>query len=286
MLKAFHTRRELSICLFLIIVTLAVFWSVKDHDFINYDDDEYVIENIHVHSGLTMKSTVWAFTTFHASNWHPLTWISHMLDVQFYGLKPGGHHITNLVFHIINTLLLFLVLHRMTKALWQCAFVAAVFALHPLHVESVAWVAERKDVISAFFWMLTMGAYVYYVESPGLQRYLLAISFFALGLMAKPMLVTLPLVLLLLDYWPLRRLQLEASGTSNHADMRNSVNPKRKKRKAQKSSVRDASQEKSLRFAFQWASIRLLILEKVPFLFLSGISSLVTIYAQKKGGAL
>ena len=130
-----------------------------------------------------------------------------MLDCQLFGLKPGRHHLVNLFFHVANTLLLFLILHRMTKALWQSAFVAGLFALHPLHVESVAWVAERKDVLSTLFWMLTMGAYVYYVERPGYKRYLFVLVFFLLGLMSKPMLVTLPFVLLLLDYWPLKRLQ-------------------------------------------------------------------------------
>ncbi len=167
----------------------------------------YVTDNRHVQDGLTVEGILWAFTTGHAGYWHPLTWISHMVDVQLFGLQPGWHHLTNLLFHLASTLLLFLVLHRMTKALWQSAFVAALFALHPLHVESVAWVAERKDVLSTFFWMLTMGMYVSYVARPGLTRYLTLLLCFALGLMAKPMLVTLPFVLLLLDYWPLQRLE-------------------------------------------------------------------------------
>ena len=169
-----------------------------------------------------MEAIRWAFTTGHAGNWHPLTWISHMLDIQLFGLNPQGHHLMNLFFHIANTLLLFFVLHRMTKALWQSAFVAALFALHPLHVESVAWVAERKDVLSTFFWMLTMGAYCYYVERPGLRRYLPVLLLFALGLMAKPMLVTLPFVLLLLDYWPLRRFE---ENKSNHTILKKADNP-------------------------------------------------------------
>jgi hypothetical protein len=148
------------------------------------------------------------YRTKHASNWHPLTWLSHMLDMNLYGLNPGGHHLTNLFFHLANTLLLFWVLKWMTGALWRSGFVALLFALHPLHVESVAWVAERKDVLSTFFWMLTMGAYVHYVHQRSLKRYLLVFFFFTLGLMSKPMLVTLPFVLLLLDYWPLGRLQI------------------------------------------------------------------------------
>jgi Flp pilus assembly protein TadD len=200
-------RLQLLVCLFLIVPTVAVYWQIRSHDFLNYDDDSYVTENRHVQGGLTWKGITWAFTTTHASNWHPLTWLSHMLDCQLYGLNPKGHHLTNLLLHIANTLLLFLVLKRMTGALWRSAFVAGLFALHPLHVESVAWVAERKDVLSTFFWMTTMWAYVRYVECPRLGRYLLVLLLFSLGLMAKPMLITLPFVLLLIDYWPLSRFQ-------------------------------------------------------------------------------
>ena len=182
----------LAICISLAIVTIAVFWQVGNHEFISFDDNDYVTENRQVQDGITLKGIAWAFC-------------------QVFGLRPGRHHLVNLFFHVANTLLLFLILRRMTNALWQSAFVAAVFALHPLHVESVAWVAERKDVLSTFFWMLTMGAYVYYVERPGYKRYLLVFVFLVLGLMSKPMLVTLPFVLLLLDYWPLRRLQGEQS---------------------------------------------------------------------------
>src|SRR5208282_1193673 len=167
---------------------------------------QYVSENADVSGGLTWHGVWWAFTTGAAANWHPLTWLSHMLDVQLYGAAPGPHHLTNLLFHIANTLLLFGLLHRMTGALGRSAFVAGLFALHPLHVESVAWVAERKDVLSTLFWMLTLWAYVEYVRRPGLRRYGAVLLFFALGLMAKPMLVTLPFVLLLLDYWPLGRV--------------------------------------------------------------------------------
>ena len=195
------------ICLFLTLLTLTAFWQVNNCDFVTYDDPAYVTENIQIQNGITIEAIKWAFTTMHQFNWHPLTWISHELDVQLFGLKPGRHHLTNLLLHIANTLLLFFVLHRMTKASWQSGFVAALFAIHPLHVESVAWVAERKDVLSTFFWMLTMGTYVYYVERPQVQRYLAVVAFFALGLMAKPMLVTLPFVLLLLDYWPFDRFE-------------------------------------------------------------------------------
>jgi len=198
--------------MFLCLITLAVYCQVVNHEFIYYDDNVYVTENPYIKSGLTSENVVWSFTAKVLGNWHPLTLLSHMLDCQLYGLNSGRHHLTSVFFHIANTLLLFLVLRRMTDALWRSAFVAALFAIHPLHVESVAWVAERKDVLSTFFWMLTMWGYVRYVERPGVNRYLLVVLFFVLGLMAKPMLVTLPFVLLLLDYWPLKRFQFGQSG--------------------------------------------------------------------------
>ena len=208
----FYNRSDVLVWLFLIIATLTVYRQVLSHEFVNYDDLSYVSKNPHIQTGLTLEGIVWSFTSTRAGNWHPLTWLSHMLDIEFYGLNPGGHHFTNVLFHIANTLLLFLVFRRMTGDLWRSAFVAALFALHPLHVESVAWVAERKDVLSTFFWMLTMWSYVRYVEHPGGIRYLVVLLFFVLGLMAKPMLVTLPFVLLLLDYWPLCRFQSGQSG--------------------------------------------------------------------------
>ena len=199
--------RVLLFCLALAILTVIPFAPVKDNGFINLDDNRYVYENPHVQSGLNADSIKYAFS-FNVSNWHPLTWLSLMVDYSFFGLNPAGYHIVNLLFHVLNTLLLFLVLFRMTKSVWPCAFVAAVFAVHPLHVESVAWVAERKDVLSGLFWLLTMGAYAFYVERPGYRRFFLALLFFILGLMSKPMLVTLPFVLLLLDFWPLRRFDV------------------------------------------------------------------------------
>src|SRR4030042_2381349 len=179
------------ISLFLIIITFAAFEQVRSCAFINLDDNVYITDNRHIQDGLTLEGVTWAFKPIHAGHWHPLTWLSHMLDCQLYGLKPSGHHLTNLVFHIANTLLLFLVLRRMTGALWRSCFVAVLFALHPLRVESVAWVAERKDVLSTFFWMLTMWAYIRYVEQPKFHCSLLALLFLALGLMSKPTLVTL-----------------------------------------------------------------------------------------------
>lgn len=168
----------------------------------------YVTENYYVTNGLNIEGIAWSFTTGHWANWHPLTWLSHMLDCQLYGLNPGGHHVTSLLFHVANALLLYMVLMKMTGRCCRSAFVAALFALHPLHVESVAWVSERKDVLSTFFWILTMWFYLGYVGKSTLTRYLLLVLIFSLGLMAKPMLVTLPFVLLLLDLWPLERFHL------------------------------------------------------------------------------
>ena len=198
-----HTR--ILIGLLLIVATLAVFWQILDHESITYDDPEYVFDNPNVQQGFTPASIKWAFTSMYSSNWHPLTWLSHMLDYRLYGPDPAGHHATNLLLHLANVLLLFFVLSRMTGAVWRSALVAALFAIHPLHVESVAWIAERKDVLCAFFGMLTMWAYLRYTERPHLRRYFLVVLLFALGLMSKPMLVSLPLVLLLLDFWPLGR---------------------------------------------------------------------------------
>ncbi len=199
-------KTALWICLCTALLTFAVYGQVKDHPFIDFDDYEYITENPHVRSGLSIDNIVWAFTSYHSNNWHPITWISHMVDIQIFGLNPAGHHLVNVCFHILNTILLLLLLRRMTGDLWPSAFVAALFALHPLHVESVAWAAERKDVLSTFFWLLTTWMYVRYTETPDWKRYGLVILIFALGLMAKQMLVTLPFVLLLLDYWPLGRI--------------------------------------------------------------------------------
>jgi protein O-mannosyl-transferase len=196
----------LAVCGLLLLAVVLVFGQTLQHKFINYDDDEYVYANPQVAPGLTTHGIARAFTQACAGNWHPLTCLSHMLDCQLYGLQPWGHHLSNVLLHAASTILLFLVLRRMTGDLWPSAFVAALFAIHPLHVESVAWVAERKDVLSGLFFMLTLWAYVGYVRHPfSLARYLSVVALFALGLMAKPMLVTLPCVLLLLDYWPLGR---------------------------------------------------------------------------------
>jgi hypothetical protein len=276
-----------AIYLLLTVITLIAFWQLNQSDFINFDDPEYVTENVYIQHGITMEAMRWAFTTGYVANWHPLTWMSHMLDVQLFGLRPRWHHLTNLLFHIANTLLLFFVLHRMTKAVWKSAFVAALFALHPLHVESVAWVAERKDVLSTFFWMLTMGVYVHYAEHPRLRSYLPVITFFALGLMAKPMLVTLPFVLLLLDYWPLQHF--EVTCVQEFCTGVNKFVPANK-RNGKSTVVRTVQammkEQKPADHKYQWASIRPLLLEKTPLFGLAALSSIATFIAQQKGGAV
>ena len=199
------------ICVLLVGIVGIVFGQTVRHDFINYDDGAYVKGNVHVLSGLNWPDVKWAFTTGHTGYAHPVTWLTHQLDCQLYGTWAGGHHLTSVVIHSANSILLFLLLWRMTSALWPSAFVAALFAIHPLHVESVAWVAERKDVLSGLFFFLTLHAYVAYAAKPQLGRYLLTLGLFVLGILSKPMLVTVPCLLLLLDYWPLRRMTLSAS---------------------------------------------------------------------------
>src|SRR6266446_4706528 len=193
----------LGVCFVLMAITWLVFGQTLAHPSINLDDQEYVFENHQIVAGLTSNGVLWVFTHSHVGNWHPLTSISHMLDCQLFGLQAGWHHFTNVLLHTIAVILLFLVFREMTGAIWRSAFVAAVFAIHPLRVESVAWIAERKDVLSGVFFMLTVLAYVYYARLPRISRYLVVLLVFACGLMSKPMLVTLPFVLLLIDYWPL-----------------------------------------------------------------------------------
>ncbi len=293
------SHRALVVCLLLAAVTLAVFWPAVHHEFINYDDPDYVTENPHVQRGLTREGLAWAFGRIHGEGtyWHPLTWVSHMLDCQLFGLRPQGHHMTSVLFHTVNAVLVFLVFRSLTGAFWRCVLLATLFALHPLQVDSVAWVTERKNLLSAFFWLLTTWAYARYAEGGRLQAggwrleeagriqesgadathhvrppqfrdgerapratppasslqppaiYCLALFFFVLGLMCKPVLVTLPFVLLLLDYWPLRRLQLST------LDLRLST-------------------------------LRPLVLEKLPFFALAIASSLITIIAHRGVGTL
>jgi len=290
--KSAALRADWFIIPLLIAVTLAVFWPVQGHGFLAYDDDAYVYDNPHVNTGLTIANIRWALTAMEAYNWHPLTWISHMVDVQLYGLDPAGHHRTNLLLHLANIVLLFLVLRRMTRSAWRSALVAALFAVHPLHVESVAWVAERKDVLSTFFMLLTIQAYLRYIEAipyayvnglrsshsnlqagmeVGRQKtedrsqksevggrrsevgnsgairfkhYLPVVLLYSMGLMSKPMVISLPLLLLLLDYWPLGRMRTEGR------------------------------------------SLWKLVYEKLPLIILAGASGIITFVAQQSEGAM
>jgi regulator of sirC expression with transglutaminase-like and TPR domain len=242
-------RQKLIIYVVLATVTLAVYWQVSQFDFINLDDHIYVTLNRHIQSGITLDGFRWAFVTTYAEFWHPLTWLSLMFDYHVHGLNASGYHLTNLILHILSTLLLFWLFNRMTGAIWKSAFVAALFAFHPLHVESVAWVSERKDVLSGFFCMLTLCLYVYYTEKPAIKRYLLVLFSFAGALMSKPIVVTLPFVLLLLDYWPLGRWTKDVSPNRNNSTNR-------------------------------------LIGEKIPLIVLTVIVSIVTIGAQNNVGAV
>jgi hypothetical protein len=196
---------KLAICVALIAITFAIFGQTLSHGFLNYDDPDYVSGNPQIQTGLNWNSAVWAFTHIHSHNWHPLTTMSHMLDWRLFGAKAGGHHFVNVLIHSANALLLFILLLQLTARLWSSAFVAAIFAIHPLHVESVAWISERKDVLSGLFFFMTLLAYVRYTRKPGIGRAVMMSIAYALGLMCKPMLVTLPAILLLLDYWPLAR---------------------------------------------------------------------------------
>ena len=202
----------IAISVFLAALVWIVFGQTLHGDFVDYDDLDYVTKNAQVARGLSWEGVAWAFTHFHSSNWHPLTWISHMIDCQLYGLDPWGHHLSNVLFHTANAILLFLLVRRLTGTLWPSAFVAALFGIHPLRVESVAWVSERKDVLSGLFFILALMAYGRYARGPNRSRYNAVVVFFVLGLMSKPMVVSIPLVLLLLDYWPLDRLELNPRG--------------------------------------------------------------------------
>jgi protein O-mannosyl-transferase len=279
------------ICLALTILTIITFSSLKDCGFINLDDPVYVYENSYIQSGLNVKSIGQAFSSelaVKSGNWHPVTWLSLMLDYQIFGLNPSGYHLINLFFHVMNTVLLFLIVRRMTKTIWPSAFIAALFAIHPIHVESVAWIAERKDVLSAFFWMLTMGAYSYYVKHPGLRRYFFVLLFFVLGLMAKPMLVTLPFVLLLLDYWPLQRFQEIRPDYKIPADVFMTAASYKQKQKSKKAKAATETLEakKPANPEYKWTLIYSLLWEKAPLFVLTIISSIVTYIAQQKGGAV
>ncbi len=212
--KILNTRffPEAMICLLLTAAILIVYSQVRSFEFVNFDDYAYVMKNYSVRKGLSWESIQWAFQSLTVGNWHPLTMISYMVDVEIYGMDAGGHHWNNALLHLANSLLLFVVLRAMTGSVWQSGLAAALFALHPLHVESVAWISERKDVLSTFFLMLTLWCYTHYVCKYKIVWYILSFLFFTLGLMAKPMLVTLPFVLLLLDFWPFNRIVFGRKG--------------------------------------------------------------------------
>jgi hypothetical protein len=243
------TGRSLVLATLLMILGTILFWPAREQGFFILDDQGYVSCNAQVLSGLTADNIRWAFTSFHDANWHPLTWLSHMADIQLFGLDPAGHHLTSVLLHAVNGGLLLLLLTRLTGSVWRSALVAAIFALHPLRVESVAWIAERKDVLAGLFWITTLLAYSYYARRPSVKLYLLTLALFACGLMAKPMLVTLPFIMLLLDFWPLARW-------SPHGDRQ-----------------------------LSWPSSRLL-LEKLPFLLLTLVSCIITFKAQQAGGSV
>jgi hypothetical protein len=244
--------------LLLTAVVLALYWPVTGYEFIAMDDNLYLLQNPDIQKGLSLQGISWAMTTLYTTNWHPLTWLSLLADYELYGFNAPGYHVTNLLLHILNTILLFVVLRRMTGETWKSLTVATFFAVHPLNIESVAWIAERKNLLSTLFWILTLFAYVRYIERPGWLRYMQALFLFALGLTAKPMLVTLPFVLLLLDYWPLRRLSpMDRLGDDGGG---NSVG--------------------------KWSVLRPLLKEKIPFFLLSLCSGLITLYAAKIGGTV
>lgn len=267
--------KKLLTALLLVVITLIVYLPVKDNDFINFDDTMYVTHNLRVQRGLNWDNFVWAFKSLGvASNWHPLTWLSHMADCQLYGLNTTGHHFMSLTLHAINVVLLFLLIQALTGSIWRSAFVAALFAVHPLNVESVAWIAERKNVLSTMFWLLTTWAYLKYVRQPTLRRYVYVLLFFSLGLMAKPMLVTLPFVLLLLDYWPLSRFRAPATVSGRAAT--HSEDPF-------SDQLITVSVERIPSF---WHRLFQLTAEKIPLFVISAASSVVTVLAQRDGGAL
>ena len=221
----FQKHPKIILCIALCILTIAAYRPVKNYPFINFDDNLYVYNNNHVKSGLSIQNILWAFSLSDTKldegkfYWHPLTWVSHMIDVQLFGVDPHMHHVSNLFFHTLNTLLLFMVFYLMTRQLWKCFFVAALFALHPINIESVAWIAERKNLLFTTFWMSTMLAYIFYAKRPSIPRYLLLLFSLALGLLAKPYIAVLPCVLLLMDYWPMERMKWTYSlntNTNNH----------------------------------------------------------------------
>ena len=249
-----HNQRfqENIILILLILSTLIVYRDIGSHEFINYDDPIYISENVNIQDGLTLKNIVWAFTTFHGANWHPITWLSHMLDIELFGLNAGFHHLINLLIHICNVLLSYVLFRRSTDHIYKSAILAALFAVHPLHIESVAWISQRKNLLCAFFWLVSMITYCHYSRRPSIARYVFPFICFILGSLSKPMMVTFPFVLLLFDYWPLNR-HIHFYTISN---------------------------------SYFKNSLFWLFIEKIPFIIVSMAMSYVTLLAQSKGGAI
>jgi protein O-mannosyl-transferase len=252
--SAMFSARTLLYSLLLIVLTIGLYYPVKTHPFVNYDDNVYVTENIHIQNGLTWDTITWAFVSYDAGNWHPVTWMSHALDFQLYDQDPAGHHQTSMLLHALNAVLLFWVLFRATGYAGRSCMVAALFAVHPINVESVVWIAERKTVLSMMFFLLALGAYRWYASKPRVGRYTVVAVLFALGLMAKPQIITFPFVLLLWDYWPLRRMAVGKVSTTDSA--------------------------------FEQKSPRALIVEKFPLLGIAAASAVMTMKAQSAGGAV
>ncbi len=267
-------QRKLVLGLLLVVVTLALYNPVSRNGFVNFDDDRYVTDNPQLRAGLHWRTIAWAFTSLDQANWHPLTWLSHALDCRLFQLNPVGHHYTNLLLHATNALLLFLILQWFTGSTARSLMVAALFALHPLNVESVAWVAERKNVLSMFFFLLALAAYGWYVRRPGIKRYIAVALPFACGLMSKPMVITFPLLLLLLDYWPLRRLRLVEGRASAPV------------RVGTAAPGCPAERSSAVAGAASAQPVWWLCLEKIPLLALAAGSAVITIIAQRAGGAV
>jgi hypothetical protein len=306
------SRRAALACFVLVLITSAIYWPSRHYDFVQYDDPDYVLENGTVKQGITLYGFEWALVDSHASNYHPVTWLSHMLDCQLFGLDPGAHHAVNMLIHSVNAALLFLALRMMTGAFWRSAFVAALFAWHPLRVESVAWISERKDVLSGLFFFLTLLAYAKYVQSKvqspkskvggptamesstssrsilcnpfsifrdrSSALYWLSLGFFTLGLLSKAMLVTLPFILLLLDFWPLRRVRAPGQRFAPSAISRPSL--------ITKSDPDCEPQKPGCTSQHPTSTLRQLLKEKVPFFVLAFIIGLITFFAQRSEGAV
>src|SRR5579863_2391487 len=265
-----HRNFVLVVCLCLAVATFVVYSRATRNPFLHVDDQNYVTGNPHVQAGLAWQTFTWALTATDAENWHPLTWLSHALDCQLFGLNPAGHHATNILLHALNAVLLFLLLLRATGSQGRSLLVAALFALHPLNVESVAWIAERKNVLSTLFFLLTLAVYGWYARKPEVKRYLAVVALFALGLAAKPMVITLPFVLLLLDYWPLERIR--------GWNARSMSTPKVGKHR-QKNRVEDGAAGRA--FPVPQFPFARLILEKLPLLALCAGSAVITVVAQR-----